>query len=636
MNSVRNVDLGDHQNFTQLDSQTAEFWSERARQLVSWSQPWHHLYQGDMETPAFSWFIGGKLNVAANCLDRHLHDGRKNKAALIWQGEADDDVRVYTYQMLYSEVCRFANVLKSKGVGRGDRVAIYLSMVPELAIAMLACARIGAVHSVVFAGFSAVSLHNRINDCEAKVLITADCLRRGGKCLPLKSRADEAMAGSPSITSCIVVKKATEDAAMRPGRDTWWHREMKNAEISSSCPAEEMDAADPLFILYTSGSTGKPKGIVHGTGGYLTYALHTTSAVFELQDDDVYWCTADLGWITGHTYVVYGPLGLGATALMFEGVPTYPGPDRFWQIVEKYQVSILYTAPTVVRALMRFGTEPVDIHDLSSLRLLASVGEPIDAESWQWYSRTIGKGALPVLDTWWQTETGGIMISPLPAGGSYKAGAAGRPLAGIDAAILDEEGSPVTANTCGRLVVRAPWPGMLAGVYHDPQGFKASYFSAYPGCYDTGDGARCDEDGHFWITGRADDVINVSGHRLGTAEIESALMTHPGIAEAAVVGMPHPIKGQAIYAYVILHANAMPTAQLLAELDVQVRSEIGSFASPEVIQYATALPKTKSGKTMRRVLRKIASDDFSDFGDTSTLADPAVISDLIAGKTLQR
>ena len=636
MNSVRNVDQSDHQNFTQLNSQIAQFWSERAERLVSWSQPWEHIYQGDMLTPAFHWFVGAKLNVSYNCLDRHLLDGRKNKAALIWQGEADEEVRVFTYQMLYTEVCRFANVLKSKGVCKGDRVAIYLSMVPELAIAMLACARLGAIHSVVFAGFSAVSLHNRINDCEAKVLITADCLRRGGKCIPLKVKADEAMVGSPSIKSCIVVKRSSEDVVMLPGRDTWWHREMKSAEISSTCPPEIMDAGDSLFILYTSGSTGKPKGIVHTTGGYLTYAIHTTSTVFDLRDDDVYWCTADLGWITGHTYVVYGPLGLGATSLMFEGVPTYPGPDRFWQIVEKYQVSILYTAPTVVRALMRFGTEPVDIHDLSSLRLLGSVGEPIDTESWQWYSRTIGKGVLPVLDTWWQTETGGIMIAPMPASGKFKSGAAGRPLAGIDAVILDEEGLPVAANACGRLVIRMPWPGMLSGVYQDQQGFKTSYFSAFPGFYDTGDGARCDQDGDFWITGRVDDVINVSGHRLGTAEIESALMTHPGIAEAAVVGMPHAIKGQAIYAYVILHANAMPTAHLLAELDAHVRSEIGSFASPEVIQYASALPKTKSGKTMRRVLRKIASDDFGDFGDTSTLADPAVISDLIAGKTLQK
>jgi acetyl-CoA synthetase len=614
------------------------FWAERAEALVSWSRPWDSVYEGDMHKPEFKWFVGGKLNVSYNCLDRHLTDGRRNKAALIWQGEVDDDVRVFTYQMLHTEVCRFANVLRNKGVGKGDRIAIYLPMIPELAIAMLACARLGAIHSVIFAGFSAVSLQNRIHDCEAKVLITADALRRGGKIIPLKVKADDALDRCAWVTTCIVVKRAASanDVPMKPGRDCWWHREMRNSEISASCPAEEMDAEDSLFILYTSGSTGKPKGIVHTSGGYLTYAIHTSRQVFDLQDDDVYWCTADLGWITGHTYVLYGPLGLGATSLMFEGVPTYPGPDRFWQIVEKFKVNIFYTAPTVIRVLMRFGTEPVDIHDLSSLRLLGSVGEPIDSEAWTWYSRNIGKECLSIVDTWWQTETGGIMISPLPSDRNQKPGSAGRPLPGIDAAVFNDEGFPAEANSSGRLVIRQPWPGMFRGVFGDSESFKSTYFSTFPGVYDTGDGARCDKDGQFWIIGRVDDVINVSGHRLGTAEIESALMTHPGIAEAAVVGMPHPVKGQAIYAYVMLHANAVPTAQLLAELDVHVRNEIGPIASPEVIQYASALPKTKSGKIMRRVLRKIAADDFADFGDTSALADPSVISELITGKKLRR
>jgi acetyl-CoA synthetase len=567
-----------------------------------------------------------------NCLDRHLTNGRRNKAALIWQGEPEEDVKVYTYQMLHTEVCRFANVLKKKGVKKGDRVSIYLPMIPELAIALLACARIGAIHSVVFAGFSAVALQSRIQDCEAKVLVTADAVLRSGKVIPLKPNADSALKECSTVDSCIVVERAGNDVTMQEGRDSWWHEEVAAEDISNDCEPESMDAEDTLFILYTSGSTGTPKGVVHTTGGYLTYAMHTTQWVFDLKDDDVYWCTADIGWITGHTYILYGPLGLGATSLMFEGVPSYPGPNRFWQIVEKFKVNIFYTAPTVIRALMREGEEPIQKHDLSSLRVLGSVGEPINPEAWMWYHVNIGKEKLPIVDTWWQTETGGIMISPLPYATTLKPGSATYPLPGVDAAIYDEEGGEAAPNEGGHLVIRKPWPGMLRGVFGNPERFKKTYFSRYENTYDPEDGARCDEDGCFWIMGRLDDVINVSGHRLGTAEIESALVSHNAVAEAAVVGMPHPVKGQTIFAYVTLKASATESDELIAELRKHVRAEIGPIATPEVIMWAPGLPKTRSGKIMRRILRKIAADDFDNFGDTSTLADPSVVDNLVEGR----
>lgn len=608
------------------------YWGDRAEELVTWDKKWDKVLEWDYDKPEIKWFDGAKLNMSYNCLDRHLTDGRRNKAALIWQGEPEDDVKVYTYQMLYTEVCRFANVLKKKGVKKGDRVAIYLPMVPELSIALLACARIGAIHSVVFAGFSAVALKNRIQDSEAKVLVTSDAVIRAGKTIPLKPNSDTALEDCDSVDSCIVVQRAGNEVPMQDGRDSWWHEEVTADDISSECAPESMDAEDILFILYTSGSTGKPKGVVHTTGGYLLYAMHTCQYVFDLKDDDVYWCTADIGWITGHSYILYGPLGLGGTSLMFEGVPSYPGPDRFWQIVEKFQVNTFYTAPTVIRALMREGEEPTKRYDLSSLRILGSVGEPINPEAWMWYHVNIGKEKLPIVDTWWQTETGGIMISPLPYATTTKPGSVTYPLPGIDAAIYDEKGEEAGVNEGGHLVIRKPWPGMLRGVYGDPERFKKTYFSRYQDTYDPEDGARKDEDGCFWIMGRLDDVINVSGHRLGTAEIESALVSHTTVAEAAVVGMPHPIKGQAIFAYVTLMANAEESDELLVELRKHVRAEIGPIATPEVIMWAPGLPKTRSGKIMRRILRKIAANDFEEFGDTSTLADPSVVDHLVDGK----
>lgn len=617
--------------YKRADEDPEGFWADRTEELLTWSKKWDKVLEYDFDKPEIKWFQGGKLNVSYNCLDRHLENGRRNKAAIIWQGEAEDEVKVYTYQMLHSEVCRFANVLKKMGVKKGDRVSLYLPMVPELAIAMLACTRIGAQHSIVFAGFSAVSLQNRIQDCQAKVVVTSDAVMRAGKTIPLKPNADEALKACPSVEQVVVVQRAGNDVEMVEGRDSWWHDVMAGDGITADCPCEEMDAEDILFILYTSGSTGKPKGVVHTTGGYLTYAAHTTQWVFDVKDDDVYWCTADIGWITGHTYIVYGPLALGATSLMFEGVPSWPKPDRFWKIVDKFKVNIFYTAPTVIRALMREGTEWTNTHDMSSLRILGSVGEPINPEAWMWYFENVGKGKLPIVDTWWQTETGGIMISALPGATPLKPGSATRPLPGVAASIVRRGGEDADANEGGHLVIKKPWPGMLRGVFGDPERFKTTYFEGFPGMYESGDGSRFDEDGYFWIMGRLDDVINVSGHRLGTAEIESALVAHESVAEAAVVGMPHQIKGQTIYAYVTLKSGIDEDDDLRKDLVKWVRSEIGPIATPEFMQFADGLPKTRSGKIMRRVLRKIASGQ-DDFGDTSTLADPSVITDLVEGK----
>jgi acetyl-CoA synthetase len=605
------------------------FWAEMARQL-EWFKKWDRVLEADFPKAVIRWFTSGKLNVSFNCLDRHLRDGRQNKAALIWEGEPDGEDRTYTYRELHREVCKFANVLKKKGVKRGDRVALYMPMIPELPIAMLACARMGVIHSVVFGGFSAESLRDRILDCEAKLLVTTDGGFRAGKVIGLKNNADAALQECPSVESCIVSKRTNTDVAMEKGRDTWWEEEMAADDITANCEPEEMDAEDPLFILYTSGSTGKPKGVLHTTAGYLLYTLQTTKWIFDVKDGDIYWCTADIGWVTGHSYIVYGPLALGGTSVMFEGVPTYPKPDRFWEIVEKYKVNIFYTAPTAIRALAREGDDWPRKRDLSSLRILGTVGEPINPEAWMWYYSVIGGGRCPIMDTYWQTETGGSIISPLPGAIPIKPGSATLPFPGIDAVVVREDGSECDLNEGGYLCVRKPWPGIMRTVYGDPKRFVDTYFSQFPGMYFTGDGARRDEDGYFWLMGRVDDVINVSGHRLGTAEIESALVSHSLVAEAAVVGFSHDIKGQGIYAFVTLKSGVEKTEDLKKILVGHVRKEIGPIATPDKIHFADALPKTRSGKIMRRILRKIAEGNIEDLGDTTTLADPSVVEALIA------
>jgi len=603
------------------------FWAEMAEQL-DWFKKWDKVLVKDFKEAKHEWFVGGKLNACYNCLDRHLTTWRKNKAALIWEGDIGES-KTLTYQDMYYQVCKFANVLKKHGISKGDRVAIYLPMILELPIAMLACARIGAVHSVVFGGFSAEALRDRILDCGAKALICVDGYYRGGRIIRSKDNPDIALKECPDVEKVIVVKRADIGINMEAGRDCWWHDEMAADDITPYCEPEVMDAEDPLFILYTSGSTGKPKGVLHTHAGYLLYTYQTFKWVFDVKEEDTFWCTADIGWVTGHSYIVYGPLAFGATGLMFEGIPTYPHPDRFWDIVEKYRVNIFYTAPTALRSIMREGDEWPSKHDLSSLRVLGSVGEPINPEAWMWYYNVIGKGKCPIVDTWWQTETGGILITPLPGAVPLKPGSATVPFPGVEPVVLREDGSEAEVNEGGYLAIKQPWPGLMRRVYGEPERFKNTYFIKFPGLYNTGDGARIDEDGYYWLMGRIDDVINVSGHRIGTAEVESALVSHELVAEAAVVGMPHDIKGQGIYAFVTLNVGVEKSDALKKELVTHVRKEIGPIASPDKIQFADALPKTRSGKIMRRILTKIAAGDIDNLGDTSTLADPAVVETLV-------
>ncbi|HLB71765.1 MAG TPA: acetate--CoA ligase [Candidatus Methanoperedens sp.] len=599
-----------------------EFWARKADEL-SWFKKWEKVYSWDPENVICKWFEGGKLNASYNCLDRHLSTGG-DRIAILWEGDGGEK-ESYTYRQLFTEVSRFANVLKDKGIKKGDRVAIYLPMVPQLVMAMLACARIGAIHNVVFAGFSADSLRGRIHDSACKMVITADAGFRGGKIIPLKENVDKAL--NDTVKTVIVYNRANARVNMKEGRDFWWHEAAKLA--SSECKPEVMDAEDPLFILYTSGSTGKPKGVLHTTGGYMLYVLLTFKWIFDYHEEDIYWCTADIGWITGHSYIVYAPLAYGATSLMFEGVPNYPQPDRFWELVEKYRVTIFYTAPTAIRALERCGDRWPKGRDLSSLRLLGTVGEPINPEAWMWYYEVIGNRQCPVVDTWWQTETGGVLITPLPGATPLKPGSATFPFPGIEPAVLRLDGTEADVNEGGQLVIKKPWPGMMRTVYGNHPRFKETYFTQFPGMYTTGDSARKDEDGYLWIMGRIDDVIKVSGHRLGPAEIESSLVSHPAVAEAAVVGYPHEIKGEAIYAFVTLKEDVAKSKELRTELENHVRTTIGPIAKPEKIQFADALPKTRSGKIMRRILRKIASGEIDQLGDTSTLADPYVVEVLV-------
>ncbi len=605
------------------------FWGEHGKR-VDWIKPYKTVknVSYDAKDLYIKWYEDGTLNVAANCLDRHL-EKRGDQTAIIFEGDDPNVSEHITYRDLYERTCRFANALKSMGVAKGDRVVIYLPMIPEAAVAMLACARIGAIHSIVFGGFSPEALAGRVEDCGAKVVITSDEGLRGGRSIPLKRNADEALShpGVKSVEKMVVVKHTGKDVAWNDARDVWYHEVCEAA--STDCPPTEVNAEDPLFVLYTSGSTGKPKGVLHTSGGYLVYASMTHEYVFDYHEGDIYWCTADVGWVTGHSYIVYGPLANGATTLMFEGVPSYPDASRFWQVCEKHKVNIFYTAPTAIRALMREGESFVNKADLSSLRILGSVGEPINPEAWEWYYEHVGKKNCPIVDTWWQTETGGILITPLPGATDLKPGSATLPFFGVQPALLDNEGKELTGATDGNLVIKDSWPGQMRTVYGDHERFIQTYFSTFKNVYTTGDGARRDDDGYYWITGRVDDVINVSGHRMGTAEVESALVAHSKVAEAAVVGVPHDIKGQGIYAYVTLNAGEEPTDELRAELVKWVRKEIGPIASPDFIQWSPGLPKTRSGKIMRRILRKIAANEYDQLGDTSTLADPGVVDDLI-------
>jgi acetyl-CoA synthetase len=619
---------GDYELLYRLSiEQPDTFWAEQAKHFLDWVKPWNKVFEGDLHSGNASWFKGGLLNVAHNCIDRHLAE-RADQVAIIWEGDNPAESAHITYRKLHDKVSRLSNVLKSRGVAKGDRVCIYMPMIPEAAYAMLACARIGAVHSVVFGGFSPDALRDRILDAGCRCVITADEGVRGGKYIPLKQNVDKALLSCPDVSSVVVVERTQGEIAWVEGRDLWYHEAVRQA--APHCPAEPMDAEDPLFILYTSGSTGKPKGVLHTTGGYLLQASMTHRYVFDYHDGDIYWCTADIGWITGHSYIVYGPLANGATTLMFEGVPSYPDASRFWQVVDKHQVNIFYTAPTALRALMREGDEPVRSTSRSSLRLLGSVGEPINPEAWEWYYQVVGESRCPIVDTWWQTETGAILIAPLPGATALKPGSATRPFFGVQPVLLDDQGHEIDGPGAGVLAIKASWPSQIRSVYGDHQRLIDTYFKPYPGYYFTGDGARRDEDGYYWITGRIDDVINVSGHRIGTAEVESALVLHDAVAEAAVVGCPHDVKGQCIYVFITLMAGQQPSDALRQELRAMVDKEIGAFARPDFLQWAPGLPKTRSGKIMRRILRKIACNELENLGDTSTLADPSVVDNLIA------
>ncbi|WP_296272166.1 acetate--CoA ligase [Pseudomonas sp. UBA6323] len=619
----------DNDAYLRLYQQSVEqpdtFWAEQAKAFLDWFKPWDQVHASDLKQGHAEWFKGGQLNVAYNCIDRHLEQ-RGEQIAIIWEGDNPAESAHITYNKLHHNVSRLANVLKNRGVKKGDRVCIYMPMVPEAAYAMLACARIGAVHSVVFGGFSPDALRDRILDADCRTVITADEGVRGGKYIPLKANVDKALQSCPEVSTVVVVERTQGDVAWVEGRDIWYHQALK--EVDADCPAEPMDAEDPLFILYTSGSTGKPKGVLHTTGGYLLGAAMTHKYVFDYHEGDIYWCTADVGWVTGHSYIVYGPLANAATTLMFEGVPNYPDASRFWQVIDKHQVNTFYTAPTALRALMREGASPVKGTSRSSLRLLGTVGEPINPEAWEWYFHVVGDARCPIVDTWWQTETGSILISPLPGATDLKPGSATRPFFGVQPVLLDEQGKEIIGAGAGVLAIKASWPSQIRSVYGDHQRMVDTYFKPYPGYYFTGDGARRDEDGYYWITGRVDDVINVSGHRIGTAEVESALVLHDAVAEAAVVGYPHDVKGQGIYAYVTLMNGQEPSDELKKDLLTLVGKEIGSFAKPELIQWAPGLPKTRSGKIMRRILRKIACNELENMGDTSTLADPSVVDSL--------